>query len=219
MSKAVFSIALLAFSAAAGCSAYETLDINRVHRAGHFAGCKEDSGLVAAAESYFEARKSEIHFWFDLPASDYIPVALHFENHSDKGFVLAPRSISLFLKKGGKEIKLATAMEVVEDVRYGFGTSFIYFPLLIFLGPAISIAHRVEMNYELEVDYRAKDLFRGRTAIRIPPKGALEGAVFFHGEDARDLDLEGAVVQLVLTREKGADEASGAEVRMLVPLE
>lgn len=217
MVRAAFAAAVMAL--AAGCSSYETLDINRAHRAGHFAGSKEESGLVAAAESYFESRKSEIHFWFDLPARDYIPVALHFENNSERGFVLTPRGVSMFLKKGGKELKLVTAMEVVEDVRYGFATSFIYFPLLIFLGPAISIAHRVEMNFDLEVDYRGKDLFRGRSAIRIPPRGTLEGAVFFHGEDARDLDMDGAVVQIVLTREKGAEEAAGAEVKLLVPLE
>jgi len=217
MRKTLFAVAALSF--AAGCSNYETLDINRTHKAGHFASCKEDSGLVAAAESYFEARKCEIHFWFDLPARDFVPVVLHFENHSDRGFVVAPKDLSLFLKKGGKELKTAPALEVVDEVRLGFSTSILYFPFFVFVGPVISIAHRSEKNFDLEVDYRSKDLFRGRQAIRVPPKGSVEGAVFFHCEDARDKDLEGAVVQMSLTREKGAEETAGAEVKMLVPLE
>jgi hypothetical protein len=75
------------------------------------------------------------------------------------------------------------------------------------------------MNFDLEVDYRAKDLYRGRSAIRIPPKGVLEGAVFFRADDGRGVDLEGAIVQIVLTREKGPSESASGEEKVLVPLE
>jgi hypothetical protein len=208
-----------ALATLAGCSSYETMDINRAHRAGHFAKSKEQGGLVAAAQAYFDSRQSEIHFWFDLPSEGFIPVVLYFENPSDRAFVLTPDKVSLFLKKGGLELKTVPVLEVLDEVRYGFVWPILYFPLLVFVGPAVSMAHRAEMNFDLEVDYRAKDLYRGRSAIRIPPKGTLEGTVFFRADDGRSVDLEGAIVQIVLTREKGPSESASGEEKLLVPLE
>ncbi|MCU0723617.1 MAG: hypothetical protein MUC63_08385 [Planctomycetes bacterium] len=215
-SRAVLAAAALA--AFAGCSSYETMDINRVHRAGHFAKAKDQAGLVAAAQAYFDSRLSEMHFWFDLPSEGFLPVVLHFENLSDRAYVLTPAKVSLFLK-GGTELKTVPVLEVLDEVRYGFVTPILYFPLLVFVGPAMSMAHRAQLNWELEADYRTKDLYRGRSSVRIPAKGTLEGAVFFRAEGGRSVRLEGATVQLLLTREKGPSEAESAEEKVLVDLE
>lgn len=209
----------LLLALAAGCASYETLEIDRRQKAGHFVKSKEKDGLVVAAESYFEGRKSEVHFWFDLGAEGYIPIVLYFDNLSDRGFVLAPADVSLFLKKEGAELPLAPVMDVVRDVRYGYAPSILAFPFLLFVGPIWNMAHRAGMNFDLEVDYRRKDLFRGRSAVRIPPRSPLEGAVFCALQGRSDPDLAGAVVRVVLTREKGAGEAEAGRVEFLVDLE
>ncbi|MHC5038855.1 MAG: hypothetical protein ACYTHM_16215 [Planctomycetota bacterium] len=201
-----------------GCTGYETLDLNRRHRAGHFVKSKEQSGLVVAAESHYDARKSEMHFWFDLGSQGFIPSVLYFENLSDRGFVLTPKGISLFLRDG-TELKPVPAMEVVEECRYSIATSIIYFPFFIFVGPILSGMHRAQLNFDMEVDYRQKDLYRGRSAIRIPPRSSQEGAVFFRLGDRRDVDLSGAIVKIALTREKGTGESASAQLSFQVPLE
>ncbi|MHC4779134.1 MAG: hypothetical protein ACYTFG_11210 [Planctomycetota bacterium] len=207
---------ILAFSA--GCSSYETLDLDKGHRAGHFVRSKEQAGLLIAAESYFESRKSEMFFWFDLGGHDYIPVVLYFDNLSENGFVLTGRDISLFLRDGTK-LEIVPALDVVDDVRYGFVTSIFYFPFFVFVGPIWSMVHRAETNFDLEVDYRRKDLFQGRPSIRVPGRSDLLGAVFFRLADGGDVDLKGAIVQITLTREKGADDSASAKMNFQVPLE
>lgn len=203
---------------AAGCASYETLDVARDHGAGYFVRCKEESGLVAAAESYYESRKCEIHFWHDLGRKGFVPVVLYFDNRSDRGFVLTQDAVALFLKDG-TELKPAPVTEVVDASRYGFVTSVFYFPLLVFVGPVWSMAHRAQLNFDMEVDYRGKDLFRGRAAVRIPPGGALRGAVFFRLGERSEANLDAAIVKSDLTREKGAGESAPAKVSFQVPLE
>jgi len=205
-------------ASAAGCSNYQTLDLNREHGAGHFVRSKEDSGLTVAAESFLESRKCEIHFWFDLGKRGFIPVALYFDNRSDRGFMLTPDKVSLYLRDGS-ELKAAPAMDVVERIRYGFVTSVFYFPFFVFVGPVWSMLHRAQMNFDMEVDYRKKDLYRGRGAIRIPPLSDLRGAVFFRLDDREEVDLTGAIAKIDLTREKGAGDSASAKVSFQVPLE
>jgi hypothetical protein len=210
---------LLALAALlAGCASYETMDLNRAHRAGHFVRSKENSGLVVAAESHYESRKSEIHFWLDLGRRGFVPVVLYFDNPGEKSFVLAPGGLSLFLKDG-TELKAVPAMDVVETCQYGFVTSMVYFPFFVFVGPIWSMVHRAQLNFDMEVDFRKKDLFSGRSAIRVPSRSHLVGAVFFGLDDRDEVDLRGAIVKVDVTREKGAGESASAKLSFQVPLE
>ncbi|GEM_PF-2100707 len=208
---------LLAAPLSLGCASYETMDLDADLRAGHFVQSREKEGLVVAAESYLEARKSQIHFWFDLGDEGFLPVVLYLDNLSDRGFILTRKKISLFLGDG-TELATVPVEEVVSACRYGFATSILYFPFFVFVGPIWSMVHRANLNFDMEVDYRRKDLFRGRSAMRIPRKSDLSGAVFFTLPSGGEANLDGATVQVFLTREKGAGESAPAQVKFLLPL-
>ncbi|MHC4600482.1 MAG: hypothetical protein ACYS47_15920, partial [Planctomycetota bacterium] len=124
----------------------------------------------------------------------------------------------LFLRDGTK-LQTVPAMKVVDHCRYGYFPSILLFPFFVFVGPIWNMAHRAELNFDLEVDYRKKDLFKSRASLRLPARSQHLGAVFFRLGDRPDVDLKGAIVQISPTREKGAEGTASAKLNYQVPLE
>ena len=202
VSRALTMTMLLGFIGVAGCmSDYFTLPIDPAYRADSYLTCKNESGLLLAAESLFPTEKSEKYLRWDLKEDGYVPVVLYTNNRGKNSYLVMFSDVQLILPNG-TELSPTKAWDVFLDVKI----------------PGLFV--NSESDMKMNRDYQDKDFFRGRAGVRIGTGSNVAGVLFFRIPGDKEMtNLTDAVLKLHITREKSAGHAESMKFKTLVALE